>query len=52
MVPLPEVLVIPAGGSLRIYDAAAIAAAADDMTVSFSYSDLGNLTDRSAPVLS
>lgn len=36
-VPLPIDLYVPPGGSIRIYDAAAIAAAADDMTVAFQY---------------
>ena len=35
--PIPTNLMVPSGGSLRVYDAAAIAAAADDMTVSFQY---------------
>jgi predicted Zn-dependent protease len=36
-VPLPIDLYIPPGGTIRIYDSAAIAAGADDMTVAFQY---------------
>ena len=35
-VPIPMDLYLPAGSVLRFYDSAAIAAAADDMTVAFS----------------
>jgi hypothetical protein len=34
-VPIPIDLYLPAGSSIRFYDSAAIAAAADDMTISF-----------------
>jgi len=36
-IPIPNNLTIPAGGSLRIRDSAAIAAAADDMEVTLQY---------------
>jgi len=35
-VPIPENSFIPGGGTIRVYDSAAIAAAADDMIVSIS----------------
>jgi hypothetical protein len=34
-IPIPVDLYLPAGSTIRFYDSAAIAAAADDMTVSF-----------------
>ena len=36
-VPLPTDLAIPAGWKVRVYDSAAVDAAADDMTVSIQY---------------
>lgn len=36
-IPIPKDLMLKPGWTIRIYDAAAIAAAADDMTVSFQY---------------
>lgn len=36
-VPIPVDLYLPAGSTIRFYDSAAIDAAADDMTVAFSY---------------
>lgn len=36
-VPIPTDLYLPSGYTVRFYDSAAIAAAADDMTVSFGY---------------
>ena len=43
VMPLPNPCVLPAGWKIRVYDSAAIAAAADDMTVALFYAEIDML---------